>query len=233
MRYLFSFSPPWRAYAIRPYSFWRKTFLIGDFLSNHANGACQEWNEQHHHTLCSDGCVTNFHIRRHGRRMRYAPTVFGGRLFLLGSSFTPCERNLARIERTGVGAYRIRPPHWRTTPSCPLCSDGCVYYFIFAAVEGVCDTPLQFLTKYFSYWESTLTPCERNLPSIERTGVGAYRIRPSHERTTSSGPFAWNDALTIFIFAAVEGVCDTPLQFLAEDFSFCGLHELFVFHGIS
>ena len=61
---------------------------------------------------------------------------------------------------------------------------------------------------------------QQNLPRIERTGVGAYRIRPSHERTTSSGPFARVDALTIFIFAAVEGVCDTPLQFLAEDFLF-------------
>ena len=50
--------------------------------------------------------------------------------------------------------------------------------------------------------------------------VGAYRIRPSRERTTSSSPFARMDALTIFIFAAVEGVCDTPLQFLAEDFLF-------------
>ena len=41
-----SFSPPWRAYAIRPYSFWRNSFLFGDILSNHANGACQELSEQ-------------------------------------------------------------------------------------------------------------------------------------------------------------------------------------------
>ena len=27
-----SFSPPWRAYAIRPYSFWRKTFLFADYM---------------------------------------------------------------------------------------------------------------------------------------------------------------------------------------------------------
>ena len=33
-------------------------------------------------------------------------------------------------------------------------------------------------------------------------------------------PLALMDALLIFIFAAVEGVCDTPLQFLAEDFLF-------------
>ena len=33
-------------------------------------------------------------------------------------------------------------------------------------------------------------------------------------------PLALMDALLIFIFAAVDGVCDTPLQFLAEDFSY-------------
>ena len=33
-------------------------------------------------------------------------------------------------------------------------------------------------------------------------------------------PLALMDALLIFIFAAVKGVCNTPLQFLAEDFLF-------------
>ena len=28
-----SFSPPWRAYAIRPYNFWRKTFLFADYMN--------------------------------------------------------------------------------------------------------------------------------------------------------------------------------------------------------
>ena len=36
-------------------------------------------------------------------------------------------------------------------------------------------------------------------------------------------PFAWHDTLTIFIFAAMEGVCDTPLQFLAKIFSYWDL----------
>ena len=102
----------------------------------------------------------------------------------------------------------------------PFAWNDAITIFIFAGVEGVCDTPLQFLANYFPYWGSSFTPCERSLPRIERTGVGAYRIRPSRERTTPSSPFAKNYTLTIFIFAAMEGVCDTPLQFLAEDFLF-------------
>ena len=60
--------------------------------------------------------------------------------------------------------------------------------FIFAAVEGVCDTPLQFFGEILFLLESSFKPCERSLTRIERTGVGAYRIRPSHERTTPSYP---------------------------------------------
>ena len=128
-------------------------------------------------------------------------------------------------------------------------------------MEGVCDTPLQFLAEDFTYWGYSFKPCERSLPRIERTGVGAYRIRPSRERTIASSPLLgwmrylfsfspawrayairpynfWRNSFLIgdilawhtycasrrtignFIFAAVEGVCDTPLQFLAEDFLF-------------
>ena len=152
--------------------------------------------------------------------MRYAPTVFGGRLFLWGYSFKPCERSLPRIERTGVGAYRIRPSREQTTPSSPYARMVAFPIFIFAAMEGVSDTPLQFLAEDFSYGD--ILAWHTNSASRQMIGkyVGAYRIRPSRERTTSSSPFAWMDALTIFIFAAVEGVCDTPLQFLAKFFSF-------------
>ena len=85
--------------------------------------------------------------------MRYAPTVFGGTLFLLGILFQTMQQNLPRIERTGVGAYRIRPSHERTTSSGPFARVDALTIFIFAAMEGVCDTPLQFLAKIFSYWD--------------------------------------------------------------------------------
>ena len=64
--------------------------------------------------------------------------------------------------------------------------------FIFAAMEGVCDTPLQFLAEDFSYGD-----------------ILAWHTYCASRRTIGN-----------FIFAAVEGVCDTPLQFLAEDFLF-------------
>ena len=37
------------------------------------------------------------HFRRHGGRMRYAPTVFGENLFLWGYTLTPCERSLPKL----------------------------------------------------------------------------------------------------------------------------------------
>ena len=83
--------------------------------------------------------------------MRYAPTVFGGTLFLLGILFQTMQQNLPRIERTGVGAYRIRPSHCRTKPSCPFDWMDALAIFIFPAMEGVCDTPLQFLAEDFLF----------------------------------------------------------------------------------
>ena len=98
--------------------------------------------------------------------------------------------------------------------------------FIFAGVEGVCHTPLQFLAEDFSYGDILAWPTHYGPRRTIGKYVGAYRIRPPRERTITSSPFARMDALPIFIFAAVEGVCDTPLQFLAEDFLFWGYSRM-------
>ena len=108
----------------------------------------------------------------------------------------------------------------------PLALMDALLIFIFAGVEGVCDTPLQFLAEFFSYWGYSRMAYLLRFPATNSKYVGAYRIRPSCERTTPSSPFAWMDALPIFIFAAVEGVSDTPLQFLAKFFSFWGYSHI-------
>ena len=58
---------------------------------------------------------------------------------------TTCSNNhnICCYHRKSVGAYRIRPPWWRTRPL----NDGVLIVaivFIFAHVKGVCDTPLRF-----------------------------------------------------------------------------------------
>ena len=53
------------------------------------------------------------------------------------------NHNICCYHRKSVGAYRIRPPWWRTRPL----NDGVLIVaivFIFAHVKGVCDTPLRF-----------------------------------------------------------------------------------------
>ena len=176
--------------------------------------------------LCSDGCANNFHIRRHGGRMRYAPTVFGGRLFLLGIIFQIMRTELGKNWANRCRGVSHTPFTWANNSIIPLCLERCDNNFHFRRRGGrMRYAPTVFGENPFLLG-SSFNPCERRLPRIVRTSVGAYHIRPSRERTTPSCPFARNDALTIFIFAAMEGVCDTPLQFLAEFFSIWGYSRM-------
>ena len=68
--------------------------------------------------------------------------------------------------------------------------------------------------------------------------VGAYRIRPSQQRTFQQKSLSQKDAsfvntfaAIVFMFAHLEGVCDTPLRFSCDagtnGFSHHGLHNCF------
>ena len=71
--------------------------------------------------------------------MQYAPTIFGGILFLLGIFFQTMRTELAK---NGTNNTII-----------PFARMDALPIFIFAAMEGVCDTHLQFLVEDFSYWD--------------------------------------------------------------------------------
>ena len=51
--------------------------------------------------------------------------------------------------RKTVGAYRIRPDVREVFAA--LLGDAVVWFVLFAHVEGVCDTPLQFLADYVGW----------------------------------------------------------------------------------
>ena len=80
----------------------------------------------------------------------------------------------------------------------------------------------------YSFWRNTYTKRHHPSPYPQRINgkyVGAYRIRPSHERTCQAmgtiTEIRWIARRHHFPFRPHQGVCDTPLQFLAKY-----LHEM-------
>ena len=129
-------SPPWRAYAIRPYTFSLKYFGKWELV-----GA----------------------LRRHDGRMRYAPTHFR-ELFcemeMVGASFpamegvcdTPlhlfaemfCEMGIVWASSPPWRAYAIRPYIFSLK-----CLGNGTWLGLIRCCEGVCDTPLHLFAEMF------------------------------------------------------------------------------------
>ena len=127
------------------------------------------------------------------------------------------------IERKCVGAYRIRPSRRRT---CPF-NDGIMFAanISFPLTSGrmrYAPTPVRL--KSGLHWVKIQSQIDRfnHRVIIESNGkyVGAYRIRPPRRRTFQQKSLSQNDAsfanafaAIVSIFAHLEGVCDTPLDF--------------------
>ena len=92
-----------------------------------------------------------------------------------------------KFNRTGVGAYRIRPHVGENETMATNMSPST--NVLFRRREGVCDTPLHL----FGHFTDDMMTEPDDLTCLWRT---------HHHRRTC-------------FFAAVKGVCDTPLQFLA------------------
>ena len=88
--------------------------------------------------------------------------------------------------------------------------------FPFRPHQGVCDTPLQLAAKNLH----ETTPSITASPTKNGKYVGAYRIRPPHDRTRQAMESVHGKTKVCsppsFPIRPHQGVCDTPLQFLAK-----------------
>ena len=92
-------------------------------------------------------------------------------------------------------------------------------HFPLRSHQGVCDTPLQFLAeKRGNAHRKSISKHSKSRPSHPRNigkYVGAQRHTPSRERTMTSIIYEVQ-LRQHFPLRSHQGVCDTPLQFLAE-----------------
>ena len=96
-----------------------------------------------------------------------------------------------------------------------------------AHMKGVCDTPLHIFAQTMNlHVLHRLIKCNewQSSRDFSQKTVGAYRIRPHVDEDAIETNPAYSSQT--YIFAPVEGVCDTPLHMFAQSTNLHVLHRL-------